>query len=92
MFKEDLLKEILNYCERKGKFFFTYEEFLVFLFHKYGYRVSFGSVMRKLRKLARQGFLIRKKVPLKEWGIGQKVYFFPQRAKIRIWLKKRNKY
>ena len=89
MYKEQLLKEILEFSERKSKLFFTYEEFYIYLYYKYRKIFPFSSIARSLRRLAKQGFLIRRKVPSKEWGFCYRVEFYPVKYKIRLYLRKR---
>jgi len=88
MFKEHLLREILRYVEQKRKLYFTYEEFLVYLYYRYrGNGISFGSIMRKLRTLAKQGYLYRKYITDKEWGFTRKVVFYANLPAIRATLR-----
>ena len=46
---EQLLREILDYVEKKHKAYFTKEEFLIHLWYKYG-NIRFESIIRKLRR------------------------------------------
>jgi len=88
MFKEQLLKEILEFTEKKRRLYFTYEEFLVYLYYRYrGNGISFGSIMRKLRILARQGYLYRKYITDKEWGFTRKVVFYANLPAIKATLR-----
>jgi len=85
--KEELLSEILRFVERKGKVSFTYEEFLVFLYYRRRGGISFGSIMVRLRKLSREGFIKRKYVKDEVWGFTKRVIFYPDIPRIRAYLK-----
>ena len=84
MFKEQLLREILDYVEKKHKVYFTKEEFLIHLWYKYR-NIRFETIIVQLRKLARQGFLSKARKPIPEWGFHYIVYY-PNRNKIRAYL------
>lgn len=85
MMKEELLKLILEFVERKGKMWFSRDEFLVWLWFRKR-NISFESVSRKLRLLARQGFLAKRYVRVEEWGFARKVYYFPIKYNIYKYL------
>jgi len=85
MYKEQLLREILEFVERKGKLYFTKEELLIHLWYKYR-NIKFESILRKLRKLKKEGFLVERKVECSEWGIGYAVLYYPLKNKIRAYL------
>ena len=90
MYKEQLLREILDYVEKKGKLYFTKEELLIHLWYKYR-NIKFESILRKLRKLKKEGFLVEKKVECNEWGIGYIVLYYPLKSKIRAYLNSKSR-
>jgi len=96
MFKEELLKEILDFVEKKNKYFFTKEELLVHLYYKYRLQgktnsLSFESIIRKLRKLAQEGFLLKKYKEVEEWGFTKRVVYYPVKTRIKSYLLKHAK-
>jgi len=92
VFKEQLLKEILEFVEKKRKLYFTKEEFLIHLWYKYNVlkqgngTIRFESIIVQLRRLAREGFLSKSKRPIPEWGFTYYIVYYPNRSKIRAYL------
>jgi len=89
MFKEILLQELLEFSYKKRQF--TKEEFLIHLWFKYRYTISFETILRKIRTLRKQGFLEIRKVPIKEWGIGYRAILIPKRRTIEAYLRRKPK-
>jgi len=85
MFKEQLLREILDYVEKKRKVWFTKEEFLIHLWYKYK-NIRFETIIVQLRKLAREGFLIKSKRPIPEWGFTYYIVYYAVRSGIKAYL------
>jgi len=85
VFKEKLLREILEFMEKKRKFWFTKEEFLIYLYYKYR-RIRFETIIVQLRKLAREGFLSKKRVQIPEWGFCYYIIYYVNRNKIKSYL------
>jgi len=90
VYKEQLLREILDYVEKKGKLYFTKEELLIHLWYKYRNGIKFESILRKLRRLRKEGFLIDKRIQCSEWGVGYIVVYYPLKNKIRAYLSNSN--
>jgi len=85
VFKEQLLREILDYVEKKRKVYFTKEEFLIHLWYKYR-NIRFETIIVQLRQLAREGFLIKSKRPIPEWGFTYYIVYYPVRSRIKAYL------
>ncbi|NOZ31423.1 MAG: hypothetical protein GXO68_05725 [Crenarchaeota archaeon] len=81
MLKEELMREILAYIERKGKSYFTKDDLYRYLLfkHRSNLDITIETLTRKIRELADQGFLHR------VWK-GQRVYYVPIVSRIRAYL------
>jgi len=93
MFKERLLREILDFVEKRRKVFFTKEEFFIHLWYKCNVTrdcgaLRFETIARQLRDLARQGFLARAERPIPEWGFCYYVVYYINKNRIRAYLQR----
>ncbi len=59
--KTQLLEHILSFCKSKHRNWFTKEELFVYIWHR-DRSVKIESVLRELRRLVRDGFLVRQEV------------------------------
>lgn len=77
-----IMSEILQFVNSKKKYFFTYEEFCVYMYYKHRH-VKFTSIARILRKLAKDGYLYRLRKKLPQYNFTQYTVFYPNILKIK---------
>jgi len=87
MTKEELLKLLLEFQERKRKLWFTKEEFFVWLWLK-GYKMRFETVARYLRKLANEGLIVKRYRYDNSYPFVRYVEYHVNRYRIRMALRR----
>jgi hypothetical protein len=66
LYKEELLKYLLDFCEKKRVEWFTADEFIAWLIHK-KVQIRISSIVRQLNKLQSQGYLWVRYITYTEW-------------------------